>query len=171
MIELPNAGSGDCKVTPLQRINGREELLAAQRGRAAERRLAAGVDEFRHAAYVIVVPVGRDDHVDGAVRIEAEAFQVLQGAWISVSAETGIDDHPDAMAGVQDDALVVSGAEDSDFEHVVARRLVNHGHRPNARAVSLAHARAPRMSVSVITGRSRNTICETRFFVPVTERS
>lgn len=137
-MELPNAGSGNGEVAPFHRIDGGEEFRAAQRAGAAESRVAAGADEFRHAAYVVVVPVGRNDHADGAGRVEADAFQVLQSDRRVVGAETGIDDNPCAAAEMQDDAFAVTGPENGDFELVVARWPVGHG--ANARAVTSAHA-------------------------------
>ena len=168
-MELPDTGASDGEMAAFQRIDGGEELRAAQRAGAAERGVATGFEEFRHASYVVVVPVRRDDQVDGAIRIEVEAFQIIQCARRSVDAETGIDGHPNAAADVQDDAFTVAGSEEGDFELVVARRPIGHG--ASARAMSSAHARAFRRSDSVITGRSRNTICDTRFLVPATERS
>ena len=52
-----------------------------------------------------------------------------------------------------------------------AQRYGGDDHDSNARAVSAAHASASRRSASVIAGRSQNTIRDTRFLVPVTERS
>lgn len=64
-----------------------------------------------------------------------------------------------------------SGPEERDFEFVVAGRPIGPCHGRNARAVSAAHTSASFKSVDVMAGRSRNTICDTRFLVPVTERS
>ncbi len=49
---------------------------------------------------------------------------------------------------------------------VVGRRMTGTRHRWNARRISRAQLRASWKSCSVIRGRSRNTIWDTRFFVP-----
>ena len=51
------------------------------------------------------------------------------------------------------------------------RRRFRPCHSPNDRIVSRAHALPARRSASVSAERSRNTIWETRFLVPVAERS
>ena len=170
-MDFPNAGADDGEVAPVQSIDGGQELLAAQRAGAAEGRLSADFHELRDAADMVVVPVGRHDQMDGPGRVQTDAFQVRRGARLPIGVQAGVDDHPGAAADVQDDALSVARPEERDFELVVAWRPANPGHDPNARSVSSAHASASRRSAAVIAGRSRNTICDTRFLVPVTERS
>ena len=170
-MDFLNAGADDGEVAPVQGIDGGQELLAAQRAGAAEGRPSADFHELRDAADMVVVPVGRHDQMDGPGRIQTDAFQVRQGTRPPIGIQAGVDDHPCAAADVQNDALSVAGPEDRDFEFVVARRLAYPGHASKARAVSSAHASASRRSAAVIAGRSRNTICDTRFLVPVTERS
>lgn len=120
---------------------------------------------------MVVVPVGGHDQVNGPGRIQTDAFKVSQSARLPIRIQARVYDHPSAVADVQNDALSVAGPEERDFEFVVAGRPVRSCHGWNARAVSAAHTSASLKSVDVMAGRSRNTICDTRFLVPVTERS
>lgn len=120
---------------------------------------------------MIVVPVGGYDQKDILGRIDAYAFQVSQGSRRPVPVKAGVNEDPCAVTDVDSDALAVAGTEKRDFELVSSWRTASPGHKSSARIVSCAHASPYRRSVLVIAGRSRNTIWETRFFVPVAERS
>ena len=115
--------------------------------------------------------VARHDQGDGLGRIDADAFQVAQRPRSGVRIEAGVDKDPDATADVKDDALAVAGAEKRELEFVFWWRRFRVRHGSNDRIVSRAHALPARRSASVIVGRSRNTIWDTRFFVPAGERS
>ena len=120
---------------------------------------------------MVVVPVSRHDQNDNFGRIEAEVLQIGQSVRSAVLVDAGVDDHPFTVADMHDDALAVPRAEKRKFDLVVSRRRFRRRHSPNDRIVSRAHALPARRSASVIAGRSRNTIWETRFLVPEAERS
>ena len=128
-------------------------------------------DHLRHPAYVIVVPVGGYDQKNVPGRINAHAFQVSQGSRRPIPVKAGVNEDPCAVTHVDSDALAVAGTEKRDFELVPPGRATGSCHKSSARIVSCAHASPSRRSVPVIAGRSRNTIWETRFFVPAAERS
>ncbi len=133
-------------------------------------RVRASLDHPRHAANVVVVPVRGDDQHDGPSRIEIDAPQVVQGRR-RVGATTRVHYDPRAGADVQNHALAIPRAEERHLELIIARRVAGNRHRWNARSVSRAQLRASWKSCSVIRGRSRNTIRDTRFFVPEGDRS
>ncbi len=162
-MDLAHPGPESRDVTTLERPDRGEKLLAAERARAAERSARTSLDHPRHAANVVVVPVRGDDQHDDPGRIETDAAQVFQGRRC-VGATTRIHQDPGPAADVQDDALAVPGTEERDLELIVARGVTGNRHRWNACSVSRAQLRASRKSRSVIRGRSRNTIRDTRFF-------
>ena len=90
--------------------NGQEFLSAEHRG-AAECGLAAGIDQSSHSPYVVVVPVGRDDQRNSLSGVEAKAFKIAQGPWCLIVIDARVDDDPNAVPDMEDDALAISGAK------------------------------------------------------------
>ena len=170
-MNFTNPGTGDGKVPLFQCVYGGEKFFPAQYAGATENRLVADFDQLRHPADVIVVPVGRHDQHDGPGGVDADAFQIPQGPRRSGRVDTGVDEDPRAIADVQDDALAIAGTEKCEFELACSRRPLRFRHSPSDRIVSRAHSRPSRKSALVTPGRSRNTIWDTRFFVPDAERS
>ncbi|MCY3941824.1 MAG: hypothetical protein OXG29_12190 [Gammaproteobacteria bacterium] len=64
--------------------NSGEKLLPGKRAGATEGRAGAVLDELRHSAYVIVVPVRGHDQGNVPGRIKTNAFKVAQSSWLSV---------------------------------------------------------------------------------------
>ena len=170
-MDLPNPGTGAGKGAAFQGADDGKKFLATERASATESRSVAGFNQLRHAADVIVVPMGRDDQNDSFGRIKAKVFQIAQGSRRAALVDAGIDDDPRAVADMQNDALAVPGAEQREFELVAPRRRFRRRHDPNDRSVCRAHSLPARRSASVTAGRSRNTIWDTRFLVPAAERS
>ena len=148
-----------------------EKLLSAQCCCAAEVGALAGFDQLRHAAHVVVVPVRGDDQADSFSHVNVDALQVSQCARRSLDIDARVDDRPDAIACMKDDALSVSRAEKRKLELASFRRRSGNCHGLSDRAMFCAQASLSAKSLLVTTGRSRNTICDTRFFVPAGDRS
>ena len=108
----------------------------------------------------------RYDQSNVPTRVDADAFQVPQGSWSSITIKAGIDNDPPAIADMQDDALAVARAKNREFEFPFCRRA-----GLSAGAILRAHSLPACRSPSVILGRSRKTICDTRFRVASGERS
>ncbi len=112
---------------------------------------------------------GHDEH-DDLRRLEAEAPQVVEGRR-GIGAPARVHQNPGAAANVQNDAFSVSGTQESQLELIIPRRVTPSRHRLNAWIVSRAQLRLSRKSRSIILGGSRNTIWDTRFFVPAGDSS
>ena len=152
-----------------QGISSREEFLGEERIGTTKLGLAADFDESCHSAYVIVVPVSRYDEINPLRRVYSDALEILQGTRLSLSVDAGVDDHPATVARMEDDALPVAGAKQHNLNLILvggSYRSVGFSHRLKAARILRAHSSPSRRSDSVIAGRSRNTIWETRFFVP-----
>ena len=169
-MHLSQSGTEGPDVTTVESMNCREKLLATENTCATEPGSLANLDEPRHAANVIVVPMRGDDELNGLNGVDTEAAEIIQsGRCIGTSAR--IDHKPSAAADVQDDALAVPRTEKGQFELIVPWGLCANRHSLSARNVSRAHSLPSRKSRSVILGRSRNTIWDTRLFVPAGRRS
>lgn len=169
-MQFSQAGTEGPDVTTLKSMHCREELLVTEDTCAAEPGSLADLDEPRHAANVIVVPMRRDDELNGLCGVDTEASEIVQSSGC-VGASAGVDHNPHASADVQYDALAVPRAEEGQLELIISRRLCADRHSLSARDVSRAHSLPSRKSRSVILGRSRNHICDTRLFVPAGDRS
>ena len=169
-MDFPHPGTEGRKVATFKSMNGGEKLLVTENAGATEGGIRTCLNQTRHAANVVVVPMCSYDESDDLGRIEIEAPQIVQGRW-RIGASTRINQDPGAAADVQHDTFAIPGTQKSQLELVVRRRMSRNRHRSNARIVSRAHFRPSRKSRSVILGRSRNTICDTRFFVPAGDRS
>ena len=119
---------------------------------------------------MIVVPMSRYDQPDCRGGVDPDTLQVPQGMRSPVGIEAGVNDDPGAVADMQDDALSITRTEDGDLEVPGPRRPFLLSHGLSDREIRSAHFRPSSKSAAVILGRSRKTICETRF-VPDGERS
>lgn len=108
-MQFSQAGTESPDVTTFQGMHRREELHVTEDAGAAEPGSLADLDEPRHAANVIVVPVRRDDELNGLCGIDTEASEIIQSSRC-VGASARVDDNPDASADVQNDALTVPRA-------------------------------------------------------------
>ena len=169
-MHFSQSGPEGPDVTPLERMNRREKLLATEDACAAESRSLADLNEARHAANVIVVPVSRDDKLNGLCGVDTEAVEIIESGRC-VGASARVDHQPCAATDVHYDALTVPRAEEGQLELVISWRLCADRHSLSARNVSRAHSLPSRKSLWVILGKSRNTICDTRLFVPARDRS
>ena len=154
-----------------QRSHQGEKLLVAESARATKLSVGAQFDQARHPTNMVVMPVRRDYQSNALGRLETDALQVAQGSRSSIRIEAGIDNDPRAVSDMQDDALSVPGAKKDELEFIIFRRACCLRHGLSAGAIFPAHILPARKSPSVILGRSRKTICDTRFRVPSGERS
>ncbi len=157
-MHLFQPGTKDSQRTAFQGTDNGEEFFTEQHACATKSGLLADFDQFRYAAYVIVVPVGRYDQIDGLSRIDADALQVPQGSRHPVRIDAGVNEDPDSSAGMNNNALAVTGTKKCKLELAFPRGLPRLRHSLSDRIVSLAHTSPSRKSFLVISGRSRNTI-------------
>lgn len=169
-MQFSQAGTEGPDVTTLKSMHCREELLVTEDTCTAEPGSLADLDEPRHAANVIVVPMRRNDELDVLCRVGTEASEILQSGWC-IGTPARVDHNPDAVADVQNDALTIPRDEKSQLELIIPWRRCADRHSLNARNVSRAHSLPSWRSRSVILGISRNHISDTRLFVPARERS
>ena len=104
-------------MTPLfQRTDNSKEFLVAEHASATKIGLVADFDHLGHSAYVVIVPVCRNNQLDCFRRVDADAIKIFQGSWLPVAANAGIHDYPTATAEMQDNALPISRAQKRDLE-------------------------------------------------------
>ena len=170
-VNLAKSRTGCRRGMGFKRTDDFEELFAAEHAGATELGVGARCNQARHSSDMVVVPMRRDDQGDSLRWIHAESVQVLDGDRGVLLVDARVDDDPRTVADMQHDTLAIAGPEEGDLELVLARRHSRIRHNFNARTVSRAQVRPSRRSEGVIAGRSRNTICDTRFLVPLKDRS
>ncbi len=140
IVEFSNARAGDGEVTAFQCRNGRKELLPAERRSAAERSVAAGIDQSGHSPYVVVVPMSRDNQSYSPIGIEAKVLQVAQRSWRLFMIDARIDDNPNAISDMESDALAIAWTEKRKLKLACSRRLALRGHGLSDLAISCAQS-------------------------------
>ena len=157
-------------MTTFKCVDGSQKLLLAENTGAREGGVLTHPDDLRHSANVVVVPVCGHDQSDDPGWLEAQVPQIRQ-SYRRIGTAARVYQDPHSAPDMQYDALAAAGPKESELELVVTRGVGQSFHRPNARIALLAQVLPSRKSRSVILGRSRNTICDTRFFVPPGDRS
>jgi len=93
-VYFAQPGSSSGKMPTFQRPHQGEELLVAESARTTKLGAGAQLDQPRHPANMIVMPVRRDDQSNTLSRLETDALQIAQGSRSTIWIKAGIDnDH------------------------------------------------------------------------------
>ncbi len=74
------------------------------------------------------MPMRGNDQLDCLRRVNANVRQIVQGTWLSIFIDAGIDDDPGVGAKVQDDAFPIPRPEQRQFQLFGTRRCIRLRH-------------------------------------------
>ena len=114
--DLARGETGDPGTAPTVSLDHAKELFLPKGARTTESRGGAGLNQRRHAADVIVVPVGRHDQLERLGGVAPQPFQVRKRRGSVVPIEKRVDDQPFAIARVDQNALPVPRAEHRNLD-------------------------------------------------------